>query len=58
MQDIINAITNETGLSADKAKEVVLTVSQFVKVKFPLLAGTVDSILGTEKATNEKEPMI
>lgn len=45
MQDLINKIAEKTGLPKEKAIEVLQTVSDFIKEKYPLLAGTVDSIL-------------
>ena len=46
MQDLIKNIAVNTGISTDKASEVLQTVSEFIKEKYPLLAGTVDSVLG------------
>ena len=45
MKDLINKIAENTGISTDKATEVLQTVSDFIKEKYPLLAGTVDSVL-------------
>lgn len=45
MQDLITKIAEKTGISTDKATEVLHTVSEFIKEKYPLLAGTVDSVL-------------
>ena len=43
--ELVNNITDNTGLSTDKAFEVLQNVSDFIKEKYPLLAGTVDSVL-------------
>lgn len=45
MYELINNIADNTGISAHKATEVLLTVSGYIKEKYPLLAGTVDSVL-------------
>lgn len=45
MLDLIENITINTGISADKASEILQTVSEYLKEKYPLLAGTVDSVL-------------
>jgi hypothetical protein len=45
MQDLIKNIATNTGISTDKASEVLQTVSDFIKEKYPLLANTVDSVL-------------
>ena len=48
MQDLIKNIAVNTGISTDKASEVLQTVSDFIKEKYPLLSGTVDSVLDLE----------
>ncbi len=55
MQELIQNIATNTGISRDKASEVLQTVSDFIKEKYPLLAGTVDSVLEipTEKITSQ-----
>jgi hypothetical protein len=45
MQELIKNISANTGISDDKASEVLQTVSDFIKEKYPLLASTVDSVL-------------
>ena len=55
MQDLINNIADKTGISTDKASEVLHTVSEFIKEKYPLLAGTVDSVLDLEPKENSGE---
>ena len=45
MQELIKNIVANTGISDDKASEVLQTVSDFIKEKYPLLANTVDSVL-------------
>ena len=45
MHELISKISGNTGISTDKASEVLHTVSNFIKEKYPLLAGTVDSVL-------------
>lgn len=45
MQDLIQNICSNTGLPSQKAEEVLQTISEFIKEKYPLLAGTVDSVL-------------
>ena len=43
--ELINNIADNTGISTNKASEVLHTVSEFIKEKYPLLANTVDSVL-------------
>lgn len=47
MQELIEQIVQKTGISADKAKEVLQTVSTFVQQKYPQLAGPLNSVLGS-----------
>ena len=45
MQDLIKNIAINSGITTDKASEVLQAVSDFIKEKYPLLASTVDSVL-------------
>ena len=47
MNDLIKQIVDKTGISADKAQQVLVVVSGFVKQKFPAIGGQIDSALGT-----------
>ena len=47
VQDLINQIVQKTGIPADKAQQVLGVVSNFVKQKFPMIGGQIDSALGT-----------
>ena len=55
MQELIEQIVQKTGISPDKAKEVLQTVSSFVQQKFPQFAGPINSVLGgaTPDAQNQ-----
>jgi hypothetical protein len=46
MQELINQIVQKTGISAEKAQEVLHTVSGFVQQKFPQFSGPLNTILG------------
>jgi len=56
MQELIKNIAANTGISTDKASEVLQTVSEFIKEKYPLLAGTVDSVLDLKTTNNNADP--
>lgn len=45
--DLIKQIVEKTGIPADKAQQVLGVVGNFIKDKFPMIAGQVDSVLGT-----------
>lgn len=47
VQDLINQIVEKTGISADKAQQVLGVVSNFVKQKYPMVGSQIDSVLGT-----------
>lgn len=46
MQELITLLTEKAGISADQAAKVLDTVKDFVKDKFPMMAGAVDNLLG------------
>ena len=51
MDQLIQLVTEKTGLGADKAKEVVDAVLSFIKEKLPApIAGQIDSLLSGEGA--------
>lgn len=47
VQDLVNQIVEKTGIPADKAQQVLGVVGNFVKQKFPMMGGQIDSVLGT-----------
>ncbi|RYF86932.1 MAG: hypothetical protein EON98_02120 [Chitinophagaceae bacterium] len=47
VQDLIKQIVEKTGVPADKAQQVLGVVAGFVKEKFPMMGGQIDSLLGT-----------
>jgi hypothetical protein len=47
VQDLINQIVEKTGVPADKAQQVLGVVANYVKQKFPMVGGQIDSVLGT-----------
>lgn len=54
MQELIDQLTQKAGLSTEQAQKAIATVKDFVKEKFPMMAGAVDNLLGatTETAAN------
>jgi hypothetical protein len=53
MQNLVKNICGTTGLSDEKAVEVLQTISVFIKEKYPLLSGTVDMVLESNITDNE-----
>lgn len=50
MQELITRLTEKAGISADQATKAVETIKDFVKEKFPMMAGAVDNLFGTAAA--------
>jgi hypothetical protein len=53
MQELVEQIVQKTGLSPEKAKEVLQTVASFVQQKFPQFAGPINSVLGTDASASQ-----
>ena len=47
MQDLINQLTEKAGISQDQAAKAIETIKDYVKEKFPMMAGAVDNLLGS-----------
>jgi hypothetical protein len=48
MQELITRITEKAGISADQATKAIESIKDFVKEKFPMMAGAVDNLLSSE----------
>lgn len=46
MQELIDKLTEKTGISAEQAEQAIETIKDFVKEKFPMMAGAVDNLFG------------
>jgi len=46
MEELIDKIVAEAGLTPEQAKKSLEVVVEFVKEKFPMLGGAVDNIFG------------
>ncbi|HEX3024248.1 MAG TPA: hypothetical protein VHP12_03470 [Chitinophagaceae bacterium] len=53
MNELIERLTKEAGLTPDQAKKAVETIANFVKEKFPMLGGAVDNIFGAGSKDND-----
>lgn len=67
MQELINRLTKEAGISADQANKSLETIKNFIKEKFPMLGGAVDNMFAaapenvaaaTSPAVEKKEESI
>jgi hypothetical protein len=50
MQELINRLTEKAGISADQAGKAIETMKDFVKEKFPMMAGAVDNLFASQSA--------
>lgn len=46
MQELIERLTGQAGITPEQAAKAVEVIKEFVKEKFPMVGGAVDSILG------------
>ena len=44
MQELITKLTEKAGISAEQAGKAIDTIKDFVKEKFPMMAGAVDNL--------------
>ena len=47
MQELITRLTEKAGITADQAAKTVETIKDFVKEKFPMMAGAVDNLFAS-----------
>ncbi len=45
MEELISRLTEKAGITADQATKAIDTLKEFVKEKFPMMAGAVDNLL-------------
>lgn len=48
MQELINKVAEKAGISTEQAGKAVDAIKDFVKEKFPMMAGAVDNLLGAD----------
>jgi hypothetical protein len=46
MQDLINKLKSEAGLTDEQAKKAIETIKDYVVEKFPMLEGAVGNLFG------------
>lgn len=47
MNELITRLTEKAGISADQASKAIDTIKDFVKEKFPMMAGAVDNLFAS-----------
>jgi hypothetical protein len=53
MQELIDKLTERAGISPEQAQKSIHTIKDFIKEKFPMLAGAVDNFLPGPVASTE-----
>lgn len=53
MKELITRLTENAGISADQATKAVETIKDFVKEKFPMMAGAVDNLFADAAEAGE-----
>ena len=56
MQELITKLTEKAGISAEQAHKAIDTIKEFVKEKFPMMAGAVDNLFAESSAGNSSTP--
>ncbi len=51
MQELITRLTEKAGISTEQANKALETMKDFVKEKFPMMAGAVDNLFGSAAET-------
>jgi len=53
MQELINRLMENAGISEAQATKALETIKDFVKEKFPMLGGAVDNMFGAPGSSDE-----
>ena len=48
MQELIDKLKTEVGLTEEQAKQAIATIKSYVVEKFPMLEGAVNNVFGGE----------
>ncbi len=56
MQEIINRLKENAGITEEQATKVLETIKDFVKEKFPMLGSAVDNMFSSANAGSSDEP--
>jgi hypothetical protein len=53
MQELIDRLTQNAGISAEQAAKALETIKDFVKEKFPMLGGAVDNMFASNGSSDD-----
>jgi hypothetical protein len=57
MQELINTLMREAGLTERQAYQAVNIIKDFVKQKFPIFAGAIDKLFDKYGPKEEEDPL-
>lgn len=57
MQELIDRVSAEAGISQEQAKKSIEAVANFVKEKFPMMGGAVDQLFQTGGGNDSNDMM-
>ena len=58
MDELITLLQQKAGISQEQAVKAVDTIKDFVKEKFPMMAGAVDSLLGAGNSSSSENDIL
>ena len=58
MQDLINSLKEKVGITEEQAIASITHVKEYVKEKFPMVAGAVDNLLNVQPTASVADPII
>ena len=53
MQELINQLVEKAGIGGEQAEKVIHTVTDYIKEKFPMVAGAVDNLFAKGESAGE-----
>lgn len=58
MEELITLLQQRAGISQEQAIKALDTIKDFVKEKFPMMAGAVDNLLGTKQSSSSADDIV
>lgn len=55
MQDLIKKLQEKHDMSEEQAKSVLETITNFIKEKFPMVAGAVDNLFASGDSKDDED---
>jgi hypothetical protein len=55
MHELVDKLQKDNGLTAEQAKGVLKTITEYVKDKFPMIGGAVDSLFQSDASSDGED---